>query len=294
MAAAGRPQNSDFDAPHARESSRAGRSGGQAAVTSESAMDVVAERKHAISLEGRVSAEEWRTRVDLAACYRLVAHYGWTHLIYNHISAKIPGTPNHFLINPLGLWYEEITASSLVKIDLDGNHVGESPYDVIKAGFVIHSAVHAARPEVMCVLHTHSIAGMAVAAMKEGLLPLSMGAMRFFGRIGYHDFEGVADDLGERARIVRALGPHMALIMRNHGLLACGRTIGEAFITMYSLERACETQLKTMAATNAVVIPPREVCENTARQIAAIHTPECREWPALFRLVERLDPGFRV
>ena len=186
------------------------------------------------SLRGQVSAQEWQARVDLAACYRLVDVYGMTDLIYNHITARIPGTPDHLLINLYGMLYKEITASSLVKIDVEGEIIWkpDTDYGINKSGYVIHGAIHKARPDVACVLHTHTRAGMAVSAMKCGLLPLSQTSMRFVGHIGYHEYEGPAIDLGERERIVRDLGPHEAVIMRNHGLLTCGATIQQAFNTM--------------------------------------------------------------
>ena len=174
------------------------------------------------SLRQRVSDEEWQARVDLAAAYRLVAHYGWTHLINNHISLRVPGTQDQFLINPYGLLYEQITASNLVKIDVDGNILDETPYQVNRAGFVIHSAIHMARKDLHAVLHTHTVAGQAVSALDCGLLPLNQSAMRFYKRIGYHDFEGVANDLDERERIVRDLGEHKCLILKHHGLLTAG------------------------------------------------------------------------
>ena len=201
------------------------------------------------SIRDGVSAQEWQTRIDLAACYRLVDHYGMSDLIYNHITARIPGT-EHLLINLYGLLYKEITASSLVKIDLEGNIVWKpnADYGINVSGYVIHGAIHKARTDVACVLHTHTRAGMAVAAMQCGLLPLSQTAMRFVGHIGLHDYEGPAIDLGGRERIVGDLGPHDALIMRNHGLLTCGATIQQAFNTMYQLELSCRTQVDAMAA----------------------------------------------
>ena len=243
------------------------------------------------SLRDRVGADEWETRVELAACYRLVAHHGWTHMIFNHISARVPGTKDQFLINPRGLHFEEITASSLVRIDVDGNVLSETDYEVIEAGFVIHSAVHRARHDVACVLHTHTEAGMAVAAQACGLLPLSMSACRFYNRIGYHDYEGVTLDLDERERLVADLGPHMAVILRNHGLLTCGRTIGEAFCLMYELEKACASQVLAQAG-GELHIPPPEVCEHSAGQTSGRNTGEA-SWPAYVRMMDRLDPSYR-
>ena len=202
------------------------------------------------SLKGRVSDAEWETRVALAACYRLVDLFGMSDLTYNHITARIPGTDDHLLINLYGLLYREITASSLVKIDLEGNilHKPDTDYGINKSGYVIHGAIHKARPDVKCIIHTHTRAGMAVSAMKCGLLPLNQTAIRFHGHIGYHDYEGPAINLDERVRIVENLGPHNALVMRNHGLLTCGPTIPQAFNTMYQLEMSARAQVDAMAA----------------------------------------------
>lgn len=248
------------------------------------------------SLRGRVSAEEWQARVDLAACYRLVALFGMNDLVYNHITARVPGDEGRFLINPYGYAYEEITASSLVKIDFDGNVVLDSGsgYGVNRAGFVIHSAVHRARSDVACVIHTHSPAGMAVSALKCGLLPLTQNAM-FFGEIGYHDYEGPAIDLDEQARLVRDLGKNAALILRNHGLLTAGGTVCEAFVVMHWLEKACQAQLMAMACNTALNLPGDDVVRLTAER----YRPGQRrniteiEWPALLRMLERRDPSYK-
>ncbi len=196
------------------------------------------------SVRGSVSAAEWQTRVDLAACYRLMDCYGMTDLIYNHITARIPGT-EHLLINLYGLLYKEITASSLVKIDVEGNIIAkpDTDYSLNKSGYVIHGAIHKARADVACIIHTHTRAGMAVAAMQCGLLPLSQTSIRFVGHIGYHDYEGPAVDLAERERLVADLGAHDAMVLRNHGLLTCGATIQQAFNTMYQLEMSCRAQV---------------------------------------------------
>ena len=198
------------------------------------------------SVRARVSDAEWQARVELAAAYRLVAHYGWTHLINNHISLRVPNTEEQFLINPYGLLYEQITASSLVKIDVDGNVLDDSPYQVNRAGFVIHSAIHMARKDLHAIIHTHTVAGQALSALDCGLLPLNQSAMRYYKRIGYHEFEGVASDLDERERIVADLGDHKCLIMKHHGLLTAGVNIGEAFNLMYYLEKSCETDRKSV------------------------------------------------
>src|ERR1051326_8308124 len=236
-----------------------------------------------------VSAQEWQARLDLAACYRLVDQYGMTDLIYNHITARIPGT-EHLLINLYGLLYKEITASSLVKIDVEGNVVRkrDTDYAINVSGYVIHGAIHKARPDVTCVLHTHTRAGMAVAAMECGLLPLSQTSIRFVGHIGYHDYEGPAVEIDERERLVRDLGPHEALIMRNHGLLTCGATVQQAFNTMYQLELSCRSQVDAMAARTELTMPGENVLAHTAQ----MYQPGTRrpygilEWPAMLR---RLD-----
>ena len=321
------------------------------------------------SIRDQVSPEEWQTRLDLAACYRLVDKYEMTDLIYNHITARIPGPEEHLLINLYGLLYKEITASSLVKIDLEGNIVWKPPtdYGINKSGYVIHGAIHKARPDVKCVLHTHTRAGMAVAAMACGLLPMSQTSMRFAGHIGYHDYEGPAIDLegntilqpdhdysvnaggyvthsavhsarhdaecvihthtragmavaamacgllplsqtairfvdhlgyhdyegpavdlDERARLVRDLGPHDAMIMRNHGLLTCGATIQQALNTMYQLELSCRSQVDAMAARTELAMPGENVLKHTAH----LYQPGTRrpygvlEWPAMLRLLD--------
>jgi ribulose-5-phosphate 4-epimerase/fuculose-1-phosphate aldolase len=249
------------------------------------------------SLRGKVSAEEWQARVDLAACYRLVALFGMNDLVYNHVTARVPGEEGRFLINPYGYAYEEITASSLVKIDFDGKVALDSGtgYGVNLAGFVIHSAVHKARHDVACVIHTHSPAGMAVSALQCGLLPLTQNAM-FFGSIGYHGYEGPAIDLDEQQRLVRDLGDGMALILRNHGLLTAGRTVCEAFVTMHWLERACQAQVMAMACNTPLNHPdPKTVALTNER-----YRPGQRrsitelEWPALLRMLDRRDPGYRA
>lgn len=244
----------------------------------------------------RVSEAEWGLRVDLAAAYRLVAHHGMDDLIYNHISVRIPGDDEHFLINAYGLMYEEMTASSLVKIDMAGHFVDEPAhaYGVNRAGFVIHSAVHRARPDVGCVIHTHTPAGMAVSALECGLLALTQTSM-FFDRVPVHEYEGVAVDLDEQQRIVTDLGPHQAMILRNHGLLAVGPTIAEAFTAMYWLERACQAQLMAMACNAPLHTPPEPVVRHTNH----LYKPTTRrpfgllEWPALLRMLDRRDPSYR-
>ncbi|MBM3597909.1 MAG: class II aldolase/adducin family protein [Alphaproteobacteria bacterium] len=246
-------------------------------------------------LKQRVGKEEWETRVNLAACYRLVAYYGWTDQIYNHISARVPGEHDRFLINAYGMLFEEVTASSLVMIDSEGDIIDdETGLGVNRAGFVIHSAVHAARPDAGCVIHTHSRSGMAVSAQKQGLLPLTQHAMRFWSRIAYHDYEGLAIDIDERARLARDLGRHDAMILRNHGLLTLGPTIRQAFELIYYLERSCEAQIDAMAGGAALNIPPADVCERTALLFERPNRVSMeKDWPALLRLLDRKDASYR-
>lgn len=242
--------------------------------------------------------EELRLRRELAAVYRLIAHFRMTDLIFTHISLRLPGPDHHFLINPYGLLFEEITASTLVKIDLDGRQVEDTPYAVNPAGFVIHSAIHAARPDAMCVLHTHTKAGCAVAAQERGLLPLNQMSMEFYGRVAYHDFEGVALNLAEQKRLVDDLGDHPVMILRNHGLLTIGSTAAQAFLRMYYLEKACEIQI-TAQAGGPLIIPPHDVCEYTARQLAGEAEADLTDdigydlaWTALLRLLSRVAPDY--
>lgn len=247
-----------------------------------------------------VAPEEWAVRVDLAAAYRLISYFKWDDLILTHNSARVPGTTDQFLINPMGLMFDEITASNLIKIDVEGNQVEPSEYEPNYAGFVIHSAIYLGRPDVNCVIHTHTEADIAVGALEEGLLPLSQWAMRFYNRLGYHDYEGVSLDLDERARLQQSIGQHPVLVLRNHGLLATGRNVAEAFSYTYHFERSAAAQLKIQAAAAAggkIVTPPVETCEAQAALFAnSGNTPRLggqREWPALLRLVEKLDPAFR-
>lgn len=246
----------------------------------------------------RYSAEEWQTRVDLAACYRMIHHFRMADLIYTHITAAVPGPEAHFLINPYGLMFDEVTASNLIKIDLDGKVLEDTPYEINPAGYVIHSAVHAARHDVTCVIHTHSRAGVAVSAMQRGLLPLDQQSMQFYDRVAYHDYSGFALDAAEKRALVESLGQRRALILRNHGLLTAGRSIAEAFRLIYYLERACQLQLDVLQSGETPNLPPPEVCEHTARQweagAAGVGTEASREWPALVRMIERQDPSFRT
>lgn len=246
------------------------------------------------SVRRNIDDAEWTARVNLAAAYRLVARAGWDDLIYTHISMRVPGTPDHFLINPFGLTFDEVTASNLVRIDHDGNIIGDATWPVNQAGFVIHSAVHSARPEVNCVLHTHTETNMAVSMMEGGLRPVSQHAMMFYDRVGYHPFEGVALDMDEQARLVADLGAHDQMILENHGFLTCGRTVGEAYVRMFYMEKAGAAQLRAMATGAAIVLPPPEVCRRAADQLNAPGTPVGeREWPALLRALDREDTSYR-
>jgi len=237
---------------------------------------------------------EQEVREELAACYRLVHHYGWTDLVYTHISARVPGPEEHFLLNPLGFMFNEVTASNLVKIDLEGNNVGQSPHPVNRAGFVIHSAVHAARPDVQCVIHLHTPACMAVSMMKCGLLPLSQHAQMFYGRIGYHEYEGIAIDTEERKRLVRDLGDKPVMILRNHGTLVAGATIPQAFSFMFHLEKACQAQLLAMSSGQELELPPEEASIRTRDLVVRPDSPVGRaEWPALMRMLEAMDPSYK-
>ena len=247
------------------------------------------------SLRTRVSAAEWDARVDLAACYRAAAHYRMTDLTYTHISARVPGHAEHFLINAYGLLFEEITASNLVKVTRSGEVVeDETGLGINPAGYVIHGAIHGARHDVGCIMHTHTSAGLAVAAQKDGLLPLSQHAMRFTDCLSYHDYEGVALDMDEQQRLVRDLGANNAMIMRNHGLLTCGPTVRIAFDLMYYLERACQAQIGAMAGGAALNIPSAEVAQKVARQFARPQrTAPDTSWAAMLRLLDRVDASYR-
>lgn len=246
------------------------------------------------SLRGQVSDEEWAIRVDLAAAYRLVAHYGWDDLIFTHLSARIPGPEHHFLLNPYNLMFEEVTASSLVKVDLDGNPVGPTPFITNPAGFTIHSAIHMARDDAFAVMHLHTPAGQAVSAHADGLLPLTQTAMLVRGDLAFHDYEGVAVDLDERGRIVANLGDRNAMLLRNHGTLAVGKTVGECFVRLYFIERACQAQIMALSAGENVNNPPQGAPEVAARQGTAgiAVAANLLAWPALKRKALRLDPGF--
>lgn len=246
------------------------------------------------SVQYLVSPEEWQLRVDLAACYRLVALYGWSDLVFTHISARLPGPEHHFLINPYGLMFDEITASSLVKVDMQCNKLMDSPFPVNPAGFVIHSAVHEAREDVQCVLHTHTRAGVAVSAQKNGVLPISQQSTFVLASLAYHDYEGVAFRPDEKPRLQADLGAANFLMLRNHGLLTCGPTIADAFLAMYTFEAACKIQIDAQAGGELTEVDPRivqGVAEAMKVQTGGLGGQFV--WPALLRRLDRTDPGYR-
>jgi ribulose-5-phosphate 4-epimerase/fuculose-1-phosphate aldolase len=246
------------------------------------------------SLEGKESEEDWSIREDLAAANRIIAHYGWDDLIFTHLSARIPGPEHHFLLNPYNLMFEEVTASSLVKVDASGNPVEPTPFITNPAGFTIHSAIHMAREDAHAVMHLHTPAGQAVSAHSEGLLPLTQTAMLIRGEVAFHEYEGVAVDLGERDRLVADLGQKNAMILRNHGTLAVGRNVGECFIRLFYLERACQAQIMALSAGDNLNRPPQGAPEITAQQgeVGLPLAANLLAWPALKRKAYRLDPGF--
>lgn len=248
----------------------------------------------ASSVQAQVSAQEWQLRQDLAACYRLVAHYGWSDLVFTHISARIPGPDHHFLINPYGLMFDEITASSLVKVDQHCNKLNDSPYSVNPAGFVIHSAIHEAREDAGCVLHTHTRAGVAVSAQKDGVLPLSQQSTFVLASLAYHDYEGVAFRPDEKPRLQADPGHANFMVLRNHGLLVVGKTIADAFLSMYTFEATCQIQLAAQSGGGALThVDPRivsSVAESMRVQTGGLGGAFV--WPALLRKLQRIDPGY--
>jgi ribulose-5-phosphate 4-epimerase/fuculose-1-phosphate aldolase len=246
------------------------------------------------SVQSQVSAEEWKLRVDLAACYRLVALYGWSDLVFTHISARIPGPEHHFLINPYGLMFDEITASSLVKVDQQCNKLIESPYPVNPAGFVIHSAVHEVREDAGCVLHTHTRAGVAVSAQKAGILPLSQQSTFVLASLAYHDYEGVAFRPEEKPRLQADLGRANFLVLRNHGLLTVGKTIADAFLSMYTLEATCQIQIGAQAGGELTHVNPAIVQGvSEAMRVQTGGLGGSFVWPALIRKLNRTDPSYQ-
>lgn len=254
-----------------------------------------------VTQQDQVSAVEWQTRVDLAACYRLVSLYRWEDLVYTHISAKIPGT-EEFLINPYGLMFDEITASNLVKVDLSGNKLQDTPYEINPAGFIIHSAIHEVRPDVGCVLHTHTAEGIAVSNQEGGLLPLSQQSIFILASLAYHEYEGVALDTDEKGRLQRDLGDRDFMILPNHGLLTCGQTIADAFLHMYMLQRSCEVQVRSQSCGVSLKRIPQEVLDKTIAMTRAMNRDMggvtknldgAVPWPALLRRLDKVMPGYR-
>lgn len=250
--------------------------------------------KGRIAVKSQVSEAEWQTRVDLAACYRLIAMYGWDDLVFTHVSARVPGPDEHFLINAYGLLFEEMTASALVKVDLQGNKVLDSPYEINPAGFMIHSAVHAARDDVACVIHTHTRAGIAVSAQKDGLLPISQTSLFPLTSLAYHDYEGVALNEDEKPRLVANLGNKSALILRNHGLLTAGPSIPDAFLFMYVLETACQIQIMAQGGGELNMVNPKIQAgiEQQAKEVTR-GLGGYLAWPGLLRKLDRRDGSYR-
>jgi ribulose-5-phosphate 4-epimerase/fuculose-1-phosphate aldolase len=247
------------------------------------------------SVKELVSEQEWNARVDLAAAYRLVAHYGWDDLIFTHLSARVPGPEHHFLINPYGMMFEEITASSLVKINLQGEIVTPSPYFINPAGFTIHSAVHAAREDALCVIHLHTDFGIAVSAQTNGLLPVSQQSLFSLTSLAYHEYEGLALNEDEKSRLVSDLGDKTNMILRNHGLLTVGKTAAEAFLSMYILERACRIQILAQSGGGTLLPVSESILENVAAQLGAVTVGQGAQltWPGLLRKLDRIDPSYR-
>jgi ribulose-5-phosphate 4-epimerase/fuculose-1-phosphate aldolase len=248
-----------------------------------------------VKIREQVSVEEWQTRVDLAAAYRLVAFYGWDDLVFTHISARVPGPEHHFLLNPYGMMFDEVKASDLVKIDLDGNIVMKSAYIINPAGFTIHSAIHAAREDALCVLHVHTDYGIAVSAQRQGLLPISQQSLFPLSSLAYHDYEGLALRDDEKPRLVQDLGNKKNMILRNHGLLTIGRSPAEAFLSMFILERACKIQILAQSGGADLLQVSERILERTAGELRVVTAGEGAElaWPGLLRKLDRLDPSYR-
>jgi len=252
-----------------------------------------------VSVKDQVSAAEWATRVDLAAAYRIVASYGWDDLVYTHISARVPDSDHHFLINPYGMLFEEVTASSLVKIDLEGKKVLESPYDINPAGFTIHSAIHAAREDAHCVMHLHTAAGVAVACQKDGLLPISQHSLFVLTSLAYHAYEGVALNEAEKPRLVNDLGENVFMILPNHGLLTAAGSVADAFLAMFFLQRSCEIQVMAQSGGGELIPIPKPILDGARAQAGqamrgARGLGGALAWPGILRKLDRLDPSFRT
>jgi ribulose-5-phosphate 4-epimerase/fuculose-1-phosphate aldolase len=248
-----------------------------------------------VGVRREVSEEEWQARIDLAAAYRLVAHYGWDDLIFTHLSARVPGPEHHFLINPYGMMFEEITASSLVKINLQGEIVSPSPYFINPAGFTIHSAVHGAREDALCVIHLHTDYGLAVSAQKDGLLPISQQSLFALASLSYHEYEGLALNEDEKSRLVSDLGDKTNMILRNHGLLTVGKSTAEAFLSMYILERACRIQVLAQSGGGTLLPVSEPILESVAAQLGAVTVGQGAQlaWPGLLRKLNRIDRSYR-
>lgn len=247
------------------------------------------------TVRDQVSAAEWQARVDLAAAYRLVAHYGWDDLIFTHLSARVPGPEHHFLLNPYGMMFDEVTASSLVKVDLAGKIMMETPHFINPAGFTIHSAVHEARADAMCVMHLHTAYGIAVSAQKNGLLPISQQSLFALASVAYHDYEGLAVNEAEKPRLVQDLGHKNYLILRNHGLLTVGSSAAEAFLSMFILERACKIQILAQSGGTELLPVPDPIIDLVAKQLSAVTVGQGAQltWPGLLRKLDRIDPSYR-
>jgi ribulose-5-phosphate 4-epimerase/fuculose-1-phosphate aldolase len=246
---------------------------------------------------------EWDLRVQLAAAYRIIDHLGWSELIWTHTTVRVPGPEHHFLINPYGFRFDEVCASNLVKVDMNGNIAGDQNQEINPAGFVIHSAIHMTRPDAQCIMHTHTTAGMAIAALEEGLLPISMYSLGYYDRVAYHDFEGPSLDLEERRRLAENLGNKHVLILKNHGLLTCGQTVAQAFVRMFRLERACQVQLTAQSTGSPLSVPPQKICELSAELSDDFLVAEGDkgysrnpnpEFAALVRLMDKKDASFRT
>ncbi|MGY0641043.1 MAG: class II aldolase/adducin family protein [Paraglaciecola chathamensis] len=246
------------------------------------------------AVKQQVSQQEWKARVDLAAAYRMVAHYGWDDLIFTHISARVPGPEHHFLINPYGMMIDEVTASSLVKVNLQGEKVMESDYDINPAGFVIHSAVHEAREDAQCVMHLHTTAGIAVSTQKQGLLPLSQQSLFALSSMSYHEYEGVALNPDEKKRLVADLGSTNFMILRNHGLLTCADSIADAFLGMFLLQRSCEIQLQAQASGQELIPIPEQILSGIRAQAQQVTRSAggALAWPGILRQLDRTNPGY--
>lgn len=252
-------------------------------------------KMQAPSIRESVSAEEWKVRQDLAACYRVIDHYGWTELIFTHLSARVPGPDDHFLINPFGLMFDEITASNLVKVNLKGETIGETEYMVNPAGFVIHGAIHGARADALAVLHIHSVEGVAVAAQTDGLLPISQNALVLIDDVAYHDYEGIALDMEERERLIADMGEKHLLILRNHGLLTVGASVAEAFIRLFFLQRACETQIAAQSGGADLIGQTAAIRKRVGEQGQVGFGPTLADlnWAGVRRQMDRLYPSYK-